>query len=76
MSNGVVPQPLKPFLCTSLREFLNLRLSPTPREAFTSHMNQNLKAYETTVVSEVQSGALDPSSILVFAVDRAKHKVY
>ena len=71
-----VPAPLQPFGRTSLREFLNFRLPPTPREALTSHMKQNLKDYEDTVLKDVKSGALDPNTIVVFAVDRAKNKVY
>ena len=76
LGGGTVPTPLQPFGRTSLRDFLNLRLPPTHREALTSHVKQNLKDYEETVCKDVRSGALDPNSIVVFAVDRAKHKVY
>ena len=73
---GCVPAVLGPFGRAPLGRFLNRELPHFPVENLNKNMQSNRTAYLKLLWSNVERGLLDPWSITIFGLDRAKGMVF
>ena len=70
------PDPLPPFGCNTLRDFLAWDLPQTPVASLSDCMNNNLRWYQEQIARALDAGRVAPSDVIACVLDRASGKAH
>ena len=71
-----IPDPLPPFGCSTLRDFLAWDLPQTPVASLSDCMKKNLCWYQEQIARALDAGRVAPSDVIACVLDRASGKAY